>query len=123
MKVNHPKKMLQACKPKAVAKYYCTEHGKNHPHNTSDCFTLKNREKKNGVLQNNEKKKFSMKIFCKELNQMACSTPKKKLLELYEGVLAKEKDKLNRSTKCKAVPAPEASDLDDNLSTLLSHLP
>ena len=56
-------------------KYFCTEHGWNSTHSTSECFTIKNREKRNNKNgKTNEPKTFSNKAFRKELNLLARKT-------------------------------------------------
>jgi hypothetical protein len=63
---------------------YCSEHGKNSTHNTSDCSTLKNHKDKgqNGNEKNGKTvgRSFSNSNFRKELNAMAKSPLRRKRL-------------------------------------------
>jgi Tfp pilus assembly protein PilE len=73
---------------------YCLEHGKNSTHNTSDCFTLKNR-KENGQKGNEKSGKafgrsFSNHNFRKELNAMMKESSKKEVLDLYASAIARQ---------------------------------
>jgi hypothetical protein len=82
------------------------EHGKNSTHNTSDCFTLKNR-KDNGQNGNEKNGKtvgcsFSNHNFRKELNLMAKRSSKKEVLDLYASAIAREQTKYGKANKKKA---------------------
>jgi Tfp pilus assembly protein PilE len=75
----------------------CSEHGKNSTHNTSHCFTLKNR-KDNGQNGNEKNGKtvgcsFSNRNFRKELNATAKKSSKKEVIDLYASVIAREQTK------------------------------
>jgi hypothetical protein len=82
---------------------YCSEHGKNSTHNTSDCFTLKKRQ---GNGQSNNQKtvrSFSNRNFRKEINAMAKKSPKKQVLDLYAIAIACEQTKYDKVSKKKAL--------------------
>jgi hypothetical protein len=85
---------------------YCSEHGKNSTHNTSDYYTLKNR-KDNGQNRNEKKGKtvgrsFSNRNFRKELNVMAKKSSKKEVIDLYASAIARKQTKHNKANKKKA---------------------
>ena len=81
-------------------KFYCSEHGHNPTHSTSDCYTLKNREKHaKKVGKPTENRSFSNKAFRKELNMLSRKSSKKKVLDLYSTAIKKEKAKLAAKTK------------------------
>ena len=104
--------------------YYCTEHGRNATHATSDCWTLQNKEKKksNGTPPNRDKK-FSNKQFRKELNLLAKGSSKKKVLELYSNVIKKEQAKLTRSEKRKAKTQEDDTDSSSDESVQVIEAP
>jgi hypothetical protein len=86
---------------------YCSEHGKNSTHNTSDCFTLKN-QKENGQNGNEKNGKavgrsFSNCNFREELNAMAKKSSKKEVLDLYASAIAREQTKYEKADKKKAL--------------------
>ena len=101
-------------KEKPKGKFYCTEHGENPTHATKDCYTLKNREKKNDGSNGANPKKFTNKNFRKELNVLSKNTPKEKLLDLYAQAISKEKAKLAKAIKRKVDQMSEDSESDDN---------
>jgi hypothetical protein len=84
---------------------YCSEHGKNSTHNTSDCFTLKNR--KNNEQNGNEKngktvgRTFSNHNFQRELNAMAKRSSKKEVIDLYASAIARKQTKYDKASKKK----------------------
>ena len=65
-KVKH--KSDQKGSARKTASYYCTEHGKNSTHSTSDCRVLKH---KTGSTDKDTKRSFSNKAFRKEINLLA----------------------------------------------------
>jgi hypothetical protein len=77
--------------------YYCTHHGKNPTHDTANCFTLKNKAKADGKKPAG--KGFSNKGLRKEINLLAKSSSKAKVLDLYATVIAQEKAKLHKKSK------------------------
>ena len=67
--------------------YFCTEHGTNSTHSTSDCWTIKNRAARSdgsgGSKTTPPARSFSNKTFRKEVNLLARSLSKRKVLESY----------------------------------------
>src|SRR6056300_506310 len=101
-------------------KFYCTEHGTNPTHATSDCFTLKNKGNGN---QGNAKgtqatqRTWTKKSFRKELNLMARTKPKKEVLDMFASVITQQKNMLaKRTAKCKVAFEEEDSDSDSEVS-------
>jgi flagellar biosynthesis GTPase FlhF len=95
--------------------FYCSEHGKNPTHATSDCFTLKNREK-SGLQGGN--RTFSNKSFRKEVIFLAKKSSKKKVLDMSATAIKREKQKLQKQI-AKRKPrkvASSDSDSDDEIS-------
>jgi hypothetical protein len=84
-------------------KYFCTEHGNNPTHPTSDCWTLKNRERENSGSNKgrstNSNRSFSNKSFRKELHLLSKKSSKKEVLDLYAGAIQKERVKLANNKK------------------------
>jgi len=78
--------------------YYCTEHGNNPSHDTSDCFTIKNRAKNANGGESNKKSTFSNKQFRKEINMLAKKSSKAKVLDLYATAVSREKAKLAKKS-------------------------
>ena len=78
--------------------FYCTEHGKNHTHNTANCMKLKKQKKPN----KGGKTTFSNKGLKKEINFLSHQTPKDKVLDMYMAVILKEKAKLEKARARKA---------------------
>jgi hypothetical protein len=97
--------------------FYCSEHGNNPTHATADCYTLKNREK-NGKTPG-EARIFSNKSFRKELNHLAKSSSKKKVLEMYATVVRREQAKLDKhATKRKTRAHMQTSEDSDSDASL-----
>jgi len=75
-------------------KFFCTEHGNNPTHPTSECWTLKNRDRENSGSNksrpNNSNRSFSNKSFRKELHLLSKKSSKKEVLDLYAGAIQKE---------------------------------
>src|SRR6056300_750098 len=101
-------------------KFYCTEHGTNPTHATSDCFTLKNKGNRN---QGNAKgtqatqRTWTKKSFRKELNLMARTKPKKEVLDMFASVITQKKNMLaKRNAKRKVAFEEEDSDSDSEVS-------
>ena len=96
--------------------FYCTEHGQNPTHKTSDCYTIKNRKKRTDE-QNSTKgkdvKSFSNNKFHKEINVMSKGKSKKKILDLYAAVIKQEQAKVKAQKAKKAKQAAESSDSSD----------
>ena len=76
--------------------FYCSFHKKNATHDSADCYTLKNKEK-NGSKP--IKKTFSNKGLCQEINFLAQSSSKEKVLDMYLTCLNGEKAKLKKGKK------------------------
>ena len=103
-------------------KYFCSEHGNNPSHNTSDCYVLKNRANsgsKGSSSQNN--RSFSNKNFRKELHMLSKKSSKKKVLDMYESVIKKEQSKLAKR-KAKRKQSEPASDSDSDTAVSLGNL-
>ena len=100
----------------AKHKYYCSEHGHNSTHDTSSCFTLKNRaDKAKGGSKHDGKKEFSNRSFRKELNLLAKQSSKKKVLDLYASAIKREQAKLaKKSAKKRERAADEDSGSDSD---------
>ena len=83
---------------KSEPKFYCKEHGKNFTHSTSDCRTLKNRAKSgNQGSGQSTSRSFTSKNFRKEINQLAKSSSKKEVLDLYASAVKREQAKLAKN--------------------------
>ena len=96
-------------------KYFCSEHGDNSTHGTTDCYTLKNRAKASGAGNGSpNKRSFSNKSFRKELNMLAKKSSKKKVLELYASAVKREQTKLAKKTSSKRKKREESSDSDSD---------
>jgi hypothetical protein len=107
---------------KKVKKFYCTEHGHNTTHNTSSCYTLKNRENKNhgSTGAQTAKKIFSNKAFRKELNLLGRAPSKKKVLDLYATAIQREQNKLSKQThkRKKANDDDEGSESEESVQVI-----
>jgi hypothetical protein len=79
------------------AGFYCSEHGANPTHDTSTCYTLKNRANKG-----KETTTLNKKSFRRELNNLTRKTPKKVMREIFSAVLAKERGKSSKQKKANA---------------------
>ena len=100
-------------------KHYCTEHGHNPSHDTSDCWTLQNRAKKAHVGHDGVKKRsFSNKSFRKEINFLAKKSSKAKVLDLYATAVKREQAKLAKKS-AKKRKAAEDSESDSEASANL----
>ena len=96
-------------------KHYCTEHGHNPSHDTSDCWTLQNRAKKSMAGHEGVKKRsFSNKAFRKEINFLAKKSSKAKVLELYATAVKREQAKLAKKSSKKRKSAPDSDDESDS---------
>ena len=89
-----PKKAAKSAKKRdgkqATGAYYCTEHGKNPTHSTSDCFTIKNRAVKGNSVS--ASKPFTGKKFRKEIHSLFIKgQPKKQVLDMFASVIETEK--------------------------------
>ena len=99
-------------------KHYCSEHGYNPTHSTADCYTIKNRAKATNHAPRAEKRSFSNQNLRKEINLLAKTSSKKKILEMYASVIKREQAKLDGSKKPekrRKIVAPE-SESDDEMS-------
>ena len=97
-------------------KFYCTEHGANKSHNTSECWTLKKKKKANSEEKSkkSEQRTFSNRAFRKEINLMARASSKKKVLELYATAVAREQAKLKRSESKKKRKQPAVEEISSD---------
>ena len=93
-----------------TASFYCTEHGKNSTHSTSDCRVLKY-VGKNGTTDKDTKRVFSNKTFRKELHLLAKKSSKAKVLDLYTTAINRERAKLEKKKSAKR-KARDDSDSD-----------
>jgi hypothetical protein len=99
------------------SKHFCSEHGHNPSHDTSDCWTLQNRTKKANVGHDGIKKRsFSNKSFRKEINFLAKKSSKAKVLDLYATAVKREQAKLAKQKKDKKCKADSDSDSDSEAS-------
>jgi hypothetical protein len=109
---------------KKAKKFYCTEHGQNGTHNTSSCYTLKNREqrdnKNHGSVGAQTGKIFSNKAFRKEVNLLARASSKKKVLDLYATAIQREQGKLAKQAnkRKKANDENESSESEDSVQVI-----
>jgi hypothetical protein len=71
--------------------FYCSEHGENPTHATTDYFTIKNRDKSGSQGAN---RSFSNKSFRKEANVLAKKSCKKKALDMYTTAIKREQKKM-----------------------------
>jgi hypothetical protein len=105
-------------KQKSDGKHYCSEHGYNPTHSTADCYTIKNRAKARNHAPWAYKRSFSNQNLRKEINLLARTSSKKKILEMYASVIKKEQAKLDGSKKpekWRKIVAPK-SESDDKMS-------
>jgi hypothetical protein len=99
-------------------KHYCSEHGYNPTHSTADCYTINNRAKATNHAPKADKHSFSNQNLRKEINLLAKTSSKKKILEMYASVIKREQAKLDGSKKPekrRKIVAPE-SESDDEMS-------
>ena len=107
-------------------KFFCTEHGHNATHGTSDCYTLKNRANKNGTATApHPVRSFSNKAFRKEVNFLARASDKKKVLDLYATAVQREQAKLAKRVgkRKKSNDATSDNESDDDMSVQLIEAP
>lgn len=96
--------------------YYCTVHGKNKTHNSANCYSLKNAPT---TPVKPAKRTFTNKGLCQEINLLASSSSKEKVLDLYMNVITKEKAKLKKKKKAKKeVVNNSDSDSDTSMAML-----
>jgi hypothetical protein len=86
-------------KQKSDGKHYCNEHGYNPTHATADCYTIKNWAKATNHAPKADKQRFSNQNLCKEINLLAKTSSKKKILEMYASIIKREQAKLDGSKK------------------------
>jgi hypothetical protein len=86
-------------KQKSDGKHYCTEHGYNPTHSTEDCYTIKNRTKPTNHASKANKCIVSNQNLRKEINLLAKTPFKKKILEMYAFIIEREQAKLDGSKK------------------------
>ena len=122
---SHGKKGGEKTSAGGDSKYYCSEHGNNPSHDTSDCWTLKNRANKAHVGRNSDKpKKFSNKGFRKEINFLAKNSSKKKVLDLYATAVKREQAKLAKKIAKKREREQDMdTDSDSDASVMLMSEP
>ena len=80
------------------SKYYCTEHGHNNTHGTSSCRVLNNKSSGSTSTQN-KSRGFSNKGLRREINLLARSSSKRKVLDLYSSTIKREQRKLDKGNK------------------------
>jgi hypothetical protein len=105
-------------KQKSDGKHYCSEHGYNPTHSTADCYTIKNRAKATNHAPKANKRSFSNQNLRKDINLLAKTSSKKKILEMYDCVIKREQAKFDGSKKPEKrwkIVAPE-SESDDEMS-------
>ena len=80
--------------------YFCTEHGTNSTHSTSDCWTIKNRAARSDGSGGNKTtppaRSFSNKAFRKEVNLLSRSSSKRIVLESYATAIQATRAKQTR---------------------------
>ena len=108
--------------------HFCTEHGHNSTHGTSDCWTIKNRAAKNhgsgGSKTTQPARSFSNKSFRKEVNLLARSSSKKKVLESFATAVQREQVKLaKKGNKRKKAAQNSEGESDDDMSVELIESP
>jgi hypothetical protein len=86
-------------KQKSDGKHYCSEHGYNPTHTTADCYTIKNRAKATNHAPKANKRSYSNQNLRKEINLLAKTSSKKKILEMYASVVKREQAKLEGNKK------------------------
>jgi hypothetical protein len=105
--------------------FYCENCGRNHTHDTSKFFFLKNKtqqfENKNLTSNNDASKKdqpFSRRTFCKEVNTLACKASKKNAFGLYASALKRQQDKESKAKQAKrrAIESEDSSASKDSMS-------
>ena len=101
--------------------YFCTEHGTNSTHSTSDCWTIKNRAARSdgsgGSKTTPPARSFSNKTFRKEVNLLARSSSKRKVLESYATAIQREQNKLaKKANKRKKSAQNSEGESDDDMS-------
>ena len=108
-------------------KFFCTEHGSNPTHSTSDCWTLKNRASKNdgsgGASTTPPTRSFTNKGFRKEVNLLARSSSKKKVLDLYATAVQREQSKLAKKQANKRKKSQTEGESEDDMSVELIEPP
>ena len=107
-------KTVRSPKKSEKKSHHCKLHGWNLTHDTDNCWTLNKQAcdngKKNGEDQ--KPKKFSNRSFKKELNLLAKSSSKEKVLEQYSTLIAKEQARLRALKKRQREAVNEESDSD-----------
>ena len=101
--------------------YFCTEHGTNSTHSTSDCWTIKNRAARSDGSGGNKTtppaRSFSNKAFRKEVNLLSRSSSKRKVLESYATAIQREQTKLaKKANKRKKSAQNSEGESDDDMS-------
>lgn len=95
--------------------FNCTQHGKNFTHNTANCYVLNNKAQKPTQTKT---VKFTKTGLRQEINFLARTQDKQKVLDMYMTVLNSEKTKLNKRKVDKA-EVPMDSDTDSENSIAL----
>ena len=108
--------------------HFCTEHGHNSTHSTSDCWTIKNRASKNhgsgGSKTTQPARSFSNKSFRKEVNLLARSSSKKNVLESFATAVQREQARLaKKGNKRKKTAQNSEGESDDDMSVELIESP
>src|SRR6056300_39520 len=107
--------------------FYCSEHGTNPTHATSDCFTLKNRKAGNqGTVKGTQatQRTWTKKSFSKELNLMSRSKPKKEVLDLCASVIKQQQtDMAKRNAKRKKDTEVSSESSSENSLDMINPIP
>jgi hypothetical protein len=107
--------------------YFCKECGRNRTHDTSNCFKIKNREKREAAGGNGKayaKQAFSKRTFRKEVNALARKAGKNGAMDLYAAALKRAQDKTKKNAKkAKVESDPESSDSDESMHNLDAPVP
>lgn len=95
--------------------FNCTQHGKNHTHNTSNCYVLNKAQKPT----QSKTVRFTNNGLRKEINLLARSQDKDKVLDMYMTVINNEKAKLNKKKVAQAdVPMDADTDSDNSIALI-----
>jgi hypothetical protein len=78
-------------KQNSDGKHSCSEHGYNPTHSTADCYTIRNWEKATNHAPQADKHNFSTQNLRKEINLLAKTSSKKKILEMYASAIKRER--------------------------------
>jgi hypothetical protein len=88
---------------KGTVVYFCSNCGKNTTHATEDCYTLKNRAKREEQAKAGNGKPFSKRTFRKEINTMARKAGKHDGLDIMKAALKRAESKQAKKSSKKTV--------------------